>query len=181
MSSSPTNNEKLIASGELEQNMLPQPQSAETTLVDIPSDMECSKNVYNRDFLARSLGLETNFSSMVESSLTTAQPVSESPLELNKTRVRWTKADEVDTASWTRLVVEGAESTLFENVSAAGSDVQMHTELVCDINGFRASKILTVRHFRQHRIPVLVHRDNFDVRRQLELRHFKCNFLLKSY
>lgn len=173
MSSSPTNNEKLIASGELGENMLPQPQSAETTLVDIPSDMECSKNVYNRDFLTRSLGLETNFSSIVDHSLTTGQSVSELPLELNKTRIRWTKADEVDTASWTRLVVEGAESALFENVSAAESDIQMHAELVCVIYGLRASKILKVRHFRQHKILALVHRDNFDVRlRQLGLRHF---------
>lgn len=129
MASSPTNNEKL--SGELGENILPQSHSAETTFVDIPADMECSKNVYNRDYLTRSLGLETNFSSIVDASLTTGQPaVSGSPLELNKPRVRWNKADEVDTASWTRLVVEGAETALFENMSvAAESDMQMHTEL----------------------------------------------------
>lgn len=131
MSSPPTGNVKTVANG-MEGNGTTQRSSAETTLVEIPpaeSDVEYTKNGYNRDYLARSLGLETAFSSILDASFV-PQPMSESPLDLNKTRIRWSKTEEADAASWTRLVVEGTESSLFDGVSTAESDMHLHTELV---------------------------------------------------
>ncbi|GJJ06448.1 hypothetical protein Clacol_000640 [Clathrus columnatus] len=129
---SPLNNDKLMTNGKTEEsnadNGSTQP-SAETTLVEITTseeEVDYSKTVYNRDCLARSLGLETGFSSILD----TSQSMSESPLELNKPRGRWSKAEDTDVASWARLVVERTDSALYEN--AMEQDIQMHTELIIE-------------------------------------------------
>ncbi|KAF8514204.1 hypothetical protein BU17DRAFT_94692 [Hysterangium stoloniferum] len=113
----------------------PSTNRSDSTLVDMgapPSHEETNdyaKNPYSRDYLNGSLGLDTGFSAMLDQPFGTSG-MSESPLELNKPRARWSKdGDDADSTSWTRLVVEESEPPSLFDGGRVSSSLELH-ELV---------------------------------------------------